>query len=549
MTVMSVSCHHRWRFLSALATCALFVAGGFAQNAPLSDTATPLGELRSQIPADFFSPAIGTNRTLERLQRDFDIYSWHTFIALNWPANSKGEPSTSKKIGQDGDHPAVWEYWKSTSETFLGDGSKPPPWGERPSHASLLPVSPTTSPQEKSSLLNLDQKLQSFDSDQDITLRVALMQHEVYRVITKLAKGHSWFATEQPFDTGPLIDQNGQYARFEIVMNRPMFEFIVTNQLYHVKGQEDYLQQHKRIVFPIGRFERDSAGNIVTDSNRWPVSVSEHVGSIVVKAAWKPLSAAEIKSGRFHMRRTVVYTPHDDVNGIPKWNLSLQTLGLVGMHIVHKSEDVAQWNWSTFEHVDNCPEYSERRAKVAADGKPKTYNFFNPAQYDPNQPDSAQINRPPSRPWNPLKVEPPDRRAQIVRMIPLTEETRALNRDFQALLRKVNPKSAWQYYMLVSTQWPTRPSGLFLPHDQKDGDVLKLSPADILGAPAPVFLGNTTLESYIQGTVPNTSSSCMDCHANATTKSGPGKRVHFSDFTFVLERAKEQPSTGTSPSQ
>src|SRR5262249_12300188 len=95
---------------------------------------------------------------------------------------------------------------------------------------------------------------------------------------------------------------------------------------------------------------------------------------------------------------------------------------------------------------------------------------------------------------------------------------------------------------LISTQWPTRPAGLVLSHDKRDGDVRKLSPADIVGGPAPVFLANTALESYIQGEVPNASSSCMDCHANATTKTGPKGRVQFSDFTFILERARRRPT-------
>lgn len=52
------------------------------------DGVTPLIGLRSVIPADFFSPATPGStdpalaRTPDRLQHDFDIYSWETFIAL-----------------------------------------------------------------------------------------------------------------------------------------------------------------------------------------------------------------------------------------------------------------------------------------------------------------------------------------------------------------------------------------------------------------------------------------------------------------------------------
>jgi hypothetical protein len=90
----------------------------------------------------------------------------------------------------------------------------------------------------------------------------------------------------------------------------------------------------------------------------------------------------------------------------------------------------------------------------------------------------------------------------------------ARNADAQKQLKGVNPKSVWQNYELISTMWPTDPKQPF-------------------GAPAPTFLANTTLETYIQGTVPNVSSNCIECHNNATmTVPVP------SDFTYVLQRAQ-----------
>jgi hypothetical protein len=96
----------------------------------------------------------------------------------------------------------------------------------------------------------------------------------------------------------------------------------------------------------------------------------------------------------------------------------------------------------------------------------------------------------------------------------------------------VNPDSVWLNYELVNTQWPTNPAA--------GCDVETSAPVDRIGRPAPQFLGNTTLETYIQGQVPNVSSSCMECHANATTYTSqrPGNIPIFSDFTFLLERAQ-----------
>jgi hypothetical protein len=41
----------------------------------------------------------------------------------------------------------------------------------------------------------------------------------------------------QPFKTGPLIDQQGNYALFDILMNDEMFKYIVTHRLYNKAEQ------------------------------------------------------------------------------------------------------------------------------------------------------------------------------------------------------------------------------------------------------------------------------------------------------------------------
>src|SRR5262245_11713672 len=45
---------------------------------------------------------------LQKLQEDFDIFSWNSFIALNWPPGPDGNGDPTKKIGSTGDNPTVW---------------------------------------------------------------------------------------------------------------------------------------------------------------------------------------------------------------------------------------------------------------------------------------------------------------------------------------------------------------------------------------------------------------------------------------------------------
>ena len=85
-------------------------------------------------------------------------------------------------------------------------------------------------------------------------------------------------------------------------------------------------------------------------------------------------------------------------------------------------------------------------------------------------------------------------------MIPsfVQREVTDLNTPFRATLKG----TVLENYMLLATQWPSASK----------------SKTDPLGAPAPTYLANTTLETYSQGRVPLASSSCMACHGNATTQ-------------------------------
>lgn len=412
-----------------------------------------LPALSSDIP---FDVTVNGPITLDSLQDDFDVLSWDTFVALNWPVAANGQPDKSKVIGQYGDNATVWQTWKESSDIFLPKGATPSPWG----------------------------------SSRQIPAQCRNVLKPNMRFLQQIGKTPNLLEESvEPFKTGPLIDQNGRYARFEILVNQPMFDYIIANKLFSKQGQANFTN----VVFPCG-----SASN-------------KTVGAIMAKAAWKLLTEEEKNSGRFHVTEALVYTPQSD-NPVVAEKCERAFVGLVGFHIVHKTIGAPQWVWSTFEHVDNCP----------TDGEPVSkpqYNFYNK-----NTP-QAQTNEPPPRPWDPNKIEPPDRRVQVVRKIPISTATKALNARYQAALRTVNPKSVWQNYELVSTQWPTNPAN--------DCDVETSAPVDRIGTPAPQFLGNTTLETYIQGKVPNVSSSCMECHANATTTDAV-----FSDFTFLLERAQ-----------
>lgn len=424
--------------------------------------ADPKIEISPDIPGDVTIgnfPSNGTNaEKLLAFQGFFDIYSWNTFISLNWPPGPDGNANPNIKIGQNGDNDTVWEHYRDVADIFLPGGATPTYNG---------PVSVPT------------QCKASFKPGMRIVSQVG----KTPTVLTDFS---------QPFNTGPLIDQNGNYTRYEILVNKPMFDYILANKLYSKAGQQAFTGE---VVFPCG-------------ADNGPE------GAIMVKSAWRVISPADKK--RFHTQTVLVYTPASQNPKYPA-SCSPKLMGLTGLHVGHKTDSASQWLWSTFEHVDNVPTEAE-----VASGKLKAkYNYYNPKCSAANCPP----NQVPPRPWNPTKVS--TFHSQVVRMNMFKgnefafTSADARNADALQLLLGVNSKSVWQYYELISTMWPTNPG--------KCAAV----PGDPLGTPAPNFLANTTLETYIQGMVPNVSSNCIECHNNATmTNAKP------SDFTYILQRAQ-----------
>lgn len=418
--------------------------------------------LSPKIPGDAQFGPLPPNPTNEQkllaIQGDFDIYSWNTFIALNWPPGPDGNGDPNKTIGQNGDNDTVWEHYRNVDNVFLPGGAKP-----------------------------------TYNGPTSVPTQCKASYKPGMKIITQVGKTPTVLtAFSQPFNTGPLIDQNGNYTRYEILVNKPMFDYILQNTLYSKAGQKVF---SGAVKFPCGVLNGPE-------------------GAIMVKAAWRVISPAD--KNRFHTQTVLVYSPASQNPRYPA-SCSTQLMGLVGLHIGHKTTSASQWLWSTFEHVDNAPSEAD-----VASGKLKAkYNY-----YDPKCPASkCPPNQVPPRPWNPTKVSA--FHSQVVRMNMFKgnefafESAAARNADALKLLLGVSSSSVWQNYELISTMWPTNTGQC------------QATPGDPLGTPAPNFLANTTLETYIQGMVPNVSSNCIECHNNATmTTPVP------SDFTYVLQRAQ-----------
>ena len=464
-------------------------------------------------------------------QREFDILAWQTFIALNWPATEQGTPDNSKTIA-DATSPRVWQSWRLASTIFLTDGDKPEDWGPNGTARGV----PTL-----------------------YRIKAAWRQH-----------GTSADQNFQAF-SGPLVDQNGKWVRYEVLVNREEFDYLYQNGLYNQEGQVAFSQRESgnQPDFPIN------------------IGTTKH-GAIEIKFAWKELGANDDRS-KFYTTQVKVKTSEK----APE-EKSID-VGLVGMHIAMKTESSPEWIWATFEHVDNAPDSDD------AEAKSKRHNFYSP-------PDKTKVNLLPSpnatdangnKTWFESLTKVP---VEVERMIVPTQgqlnplddairrSTKELNAQVQGLLKNTN--SVFQNYELIGTQWPIHPNapafaggGNSVPES-----ITHKTPGDMV----PVFLVNTTMETYFQkgeqkagaleqddrlaggedlvdATMVNGTESCVGCHYSSGIcigfKKSPdgsytvdstghriaiyGENSHFgktgnANFSWLLQiEAKSKPYTPT----
>lgn len=441
------------------------------------------------LPCDSGFASDGNDLTTN-LQHAFDYYSWLTFIALN-------SPVSGKRIGDDA--PTVWETFKQLPDVMRPNGRPPSDWIESPSNRLIGANNPIV-PDECST-----------------TFRSGMM---VIHMEKELEETYN-----EPFKSGPLFDQNGNYALFVIFMNEQMFKYI-QNPSHPLYTREDQEAFQGEVSFPNG-------------SNGSKDHPEKTLGAIMIKASWKLMKEGvdfgKNVTPKYHMIDAVLYRPKAQDKCQPV------KLGLIGFHVGHKTVSRQQWIWTTFEYHDNVPTEQDVKNGISTDA---TYNFYDPRCK------TCPVNQTPTGSWDPdvLRWSPfpknPTFRSQIVRtgatpVFP-DDDVGRLNKKFHSA-PQIHGK-VWENYDLITTQWP---SG----HCADDEHPEKLS--DATCAPFPTFLANTTLETFSQpqqatemqgdkdAGIALATSSCISCHNNATTQHRPAKR---SDFTYILEKAKSRAS-------
>ena len=435
-----------------------------AENTRTESTSDPISQVKvslgltgqaqafvisSTIPADVAVPTSVTSPTDARPY--FDIYSWQAFIALNWPATStaRGEPQAPNspatfENATNGD-PVVWGTYKEAFELFGQGSGRPSAWSsyDLASNPFGVPAS--------------------------------------QKILHMATKGGSLLGGVNESFSYPLVDQNLNYARFEVRFNQVEYDFIRGNNA----NQESWLYLVKNLA------------------SAQPISMPSQ--SIMVKASWRKLIEGKDDFDRYYWIEAQVYD-----NGAQK--TVSQKMGLVGFHIAQKTKTFPQWIWSTFEQMDNV-----QRGPGASSETPISFNNGTDQPASPG----GWANRPNYKAPD-LLPKPQRVPVQITRLNPIPNtpnvSTRVINEAYQSLLKK----TVWANYELVVTQWPSSPDQFKLPGNRG------VYPQDCGGAFPEYDCVNTTMETYFQSrndAAGAGGNSCMQCHYQAAK----------SDFSWVLQ--------------
>lgn len=391
----------------------------------------------------------------EEKNRPFiDDFAWRNFIALNWPAdeNQRGVPHPTKKFG-DTSGPVLWGSWKSVGELFPADPVKDPPtpWE---SFDALL-AAPRVGKDRKREVVPFKNLPAREAGKTKVLARLSKLED-----INQAGLGDLEF---------PLVAQNRSFVRYEIRVNRLEYDFVRDRQLYLRKNLP---QPETPLEFP--------------DQ------------SVTVKAAWRELPDDESVRQRFYSVRAKVVDWGKD--GTPV--LTDRTVGLVGLHVVHKTPKRRNWAWATFEHVDNTERSPGGISPPSFNSKDEGMKFTDPGTNV--NPKKIEVGKP--IPKDPQPVE-------VARKTPVHPTTEKINDAYRGHAQIKG--TVWRNYRLVVTQWPSPP-----------GD----------GPPSARFpknnVANVTMETYHQG------SGCMNCHAVTASV----KFVFYPDLRAVDVSAA--PTTG-----
>jgi len=354
---------------------------------------------------------------------DYESFAWRSFIALNWPARipsngttpqfARGFPDYNQTFVKAAyDDVGVWETWREKRELFF--------YGSNLSAPNPTPNPPPPPPWNGPTDYNND----AYDPPILACPGTNLQIGEFHRVLGQVSKASNSLdeAVEVPAEANPDASITGAVAGAAV--EAQVFEVVegdLVSLLFEVKLDFDYYSYVRdetfykdsvanasatangvpgvpTINFPCrgfrGNSEHECAGYFVEPLNlpsaNYQVEqcvvenseLGDHPcvsGTIQTKSGWKRLTKAEFDSKAYHTTEAIFYVERDDVPG----GICLEPaiFGLIGFHIIQKTEGQAYYLYATWEHSGNDDAgfvYSNFFRGGVVDGKMVEAGFYPP---------------------------------------------------------------------------------------------------------------------------------------------------------------------------
>ncbi|MBX2870163.1 MAG: hypothetical protein KTR18_15890 [Acidiferrobacterales bacterium] len=343
-------------------------------------------------------------------QNSFDIFSWQSFVAMNWPLMKSGDLAETQ-IGTMPDAARVWSTFKTPREIFSPD--------------------------------YIDPICGEVSGDQGPV---------VHATSFKQAGGL------------PLIDRNQNYVVYDLRINDMMANYILANGLDSVEGQLQFAEAGNKIDFPLGFYDdpvkklggKEGSAAVKLAWKIMDVGNGDNPSRYFTTPGKIAVPARDSESGKAFCI--------DAVLGLVGMHIMQRT----------QSGNGREWTWSTFEHVDNAPFAQNSRKPVDTLHEELFPNGcladpadqFRYAFYNADCPD-CETNSLESADWKWSRTMPYAAAAkvsatQVVRCWQIFEGTELVNQLWQEKLQG----TVWANYESSSAQWKGAKKSMLFPHGE-----------------------------------------------------------------------------------
>jgi hypothetical protein len=435
---------------------------------------------------------------------DWNTFAWQSFVAANWPVakGSRGLPDPGQKIGATDSSgmsvPVLWMTSKGIADVFLPKGAAPDMNWQTQAPTAACRAVPGYDP-ANSYVLGL----------------IAKTSPEVLKGINQAP-----FPGSQQV-IGPLIDQFGNYVRYDIRMSQSEFQYFLNFQYYNADRQIAAVSAD-----PV-TFESPPRSGQESYLQNLPASARQ--GSVEYKASWRILDPKVDVVSRYFAANAFFINPDGTCVGP-------QLVGLTGLHILRLTPSTpATWFFATFEQVDNLT--VPNPPPTRPDGKSLRPSFSDGKAYVSGYSYAPKVIAPPQ----PLVPQLP---VAVSRVTPIQDNSVPVTKTYQQLLAG----TTWQNYQLVGVQFPVNPMQNGQPQGSGQGSghcYVAGTDHDAMAAFQlnDCYLANVTMETYVQST------SCATCHSYAApygvSRTPRGRPTFdalskFQIFTFMHLQAQAQ---------